>query len=125
MSSVQTLACIIWQRAIRPAQTRNAYAPRSSFLLREHGGNLCLGEIVVSDSISQNSEDLGNDSISQKNENLVSDSISQKSENLVSDSISQTKVVFCSSGDVPPTKMNHFSMRNPIFDTPEAQTHEK
>ena len=29
------------------------------------------------------------------------------------------------SGDVPPTKMNHFSTTNSIFDTPEAQTHQK
>ena len=28
------------------------------------------------------------------------------------------------SGDVPPTKMNNFWITNPIFDTPEAQTHE-
>ena len=35
------------------------------------------------------------------------------------------KVRFQTSGDVPPTKMNMCSTRNPIFDVPEAQSHEK
>ena len=30
----------IWQRAIRPAQTRRLYAQRGCLLLREHGGNM-------------------------------------------------------------------------------------
>ena len=35
------------------------------------------------------------------------------------------KASFQTFGDVPPTKINHFSTRNPIFDVPEAQTDEK
>ena len=108
----------MWQRAIRPAQIRSAYAPRGSFLLREHGGMLCLGENLVSDSISQKSENLASDSISQKSENQVSDSISQKSENLVSDCISQKsenllsdsislyECLYACSLHVPATKYN-------------------
>ena len=35
------------------------------------------------------------------------------------------KVVFYTSGDVPSTKMNHFSTRNPISRVPKAQRHKK
>ena len=35
------------------------------------------------------------------------------------------QVAFQTSGDVPPTKMNHFSTKNQMFDVPEGQTLEK
>ena len=35
------------------------------------------------------------------------------------------RVVFETFGNVLPTKMNHFSIRNPIFDVPDTQAYEK